>query len=87
MVFTVTAEHDIVSDDPKLTDLKADGGEALTLTVTKADGSMNATVINHSGVQLPETGGIGTTIFYVVGGVLVVVAVIFLVTRRRMNKA
>ena len=41
-------------------------------------------VINQSGATLPETGGIGTTIFYVVGGALVLAAAVLLVTRRRM---
>ena len=40
-------------------------------------------VQNFSGVLLPETGGIGTTIFYIVGGVLVVGAVVLLITKRR----
>lgn len=42
-------------------------------------------VLNQSGSTLPETGGIGTTIFYVVGGILVVGAVVLLVVRKRMN--
>ncbi len=42
-------------------------------------------VLNQSGTLLPETGGIGTTIFYVVGGCLCVGAVVLLVTKRRMN--
>lgn len=42
-------------------------------------------VENKSGVELPETGGIGTTIFYVVGGVLFVGAAVLLVVKRRMN--
>jgi LPXTG-motif cell wall-anchored protein len=45
------------------------------------------TVINEAGSALPSTGGIGTTIFYVVGSVLVLGACIALITRRRMNKA
>lgn len=43
-------------------------------------------VINKSGSLLPSTGGIGTTIFYVVGGILVVGAVVLLVTKKRMSK-
>lgn len=35
--------------------------------------------------SMPTTGGIGTTIFYIVGGVLVVGAVVFLFVRSRMN--
>ena len=42
-------------------------------------------VQNFSGVLLPETCGIGTTIFYIVGGVLVVGAVVLLVTKKRMS--
>lgn len=36
-----------------------------------------------SGAMLPETGGMGTTVFYVVGGLLVVGAIIFLVVKRK----
>ena len=42
-------------------------------------------VENNSGTVLPSTGGIGTTIFYVGGGILVLAAVILLVTKRRMS--
>lgn len=42
-------------------------------------------VVNQSGSTLPSTGGIGTTIFYVVGGVLVVGAGVLLITRKRMS--
>lgn len=42
-------------------------------------------VINQAGSELPSTGGIGTTIFYVVGAVLVIGAGVLLVSRRRMR--
>lgn len=42
-------------------------------------------VLNQTGAELPSTGGIGTTIFYVVGGILVVGAAILLVTRKRVS--
>ncbi len=46
----------------------------------------NATVVeNNKGTEMPSTGGIGTTIFYVVGGVMVAGAVVFLLTKRRVN--
>lgn len=44
-------------------------------------------VINQTGAELPSTGGIGTTIFYAVGGLLVVAAGVLLVTRKRMSKS
>ncbi len=40
---------------------------------------------NNSGTELPSTGGMGTTIFYALGGVLVLAAVVLLVTRKRMS--
>ena len=42
-------------------------------------------IVNNQGTELPSTGGIGTTLFYIFGGVLVAVAGVLLVTRRRMN--
>lgn len=45
-----------------------------------------AKIANLSGSQLPSTGGIGTTIFYAVGGLLVVLAVVMLVTKRRVGE-
>lgn len=44
-----------------------------------------AEVVNNQGTELPSTGGIGTTIFYVVGGLLLVGAAIVLVARRKAN--
>ena len=44
------------------------------------------TVVNNQGTQLPSTGGIGTTIFYVVGSILVVAAGILLITKKRMSR-
>lgn len=50
------------------------------------DGNLYAfTVVNQAGTELPSTGGIGTTVFYVVGGLLVAVAVVLLVTKKKMS--
>lgn len=51
------------------------------------DGTVDATVENNAGSTLPETGGIGTTMFYIIGGILVLAAVVLLVTKRRMSVA
>ena len=42
-------------------------------------------VINRTGPELPSTGGIGTTIFYVVGGILVAGSAVLLITKKRMS--
>lgn len=55
-----------------------------TITVG-TDNKLAATIVNKAGVQLPETGGIGTTIFYTLGAVLVVGAGVLLVTKKRMD--
>lgn len=56
--------------------------DGTTVLVYKEGG---VAVENNTGVALPETGGIGTTIFYVVGSVLALGAVILLVTKKRMS--
>ena len=72
-----------------------DGKTTLTNLEVTADGTagtgnvnsgiVDITIANNKGSTLPETGGIGTTIFYTVGGILVLVAVVLLVTKKRMN--
>lgn len=58
--------------------------EGLTFT-DNGSGVFATDIVNKSGSLLPSTGGIGTTIFYVVGGILVVAAGILLVTKKRMS--
>lgn len=55
-------------------------------TVVNATNAEKAKVIeNNTGAVLPSTGGMGTTVFYVVGGGLMAVAVVLLVTKKRME--
>ena len=49
------------------------------------EGGFTGTIVNNKGATLPGTGGIGTTIFYVSGGALVVGAAVVLITRKRMS--
>lgn len=48
-------------------------------------GIVKVTVENNQGATLPETGGMGTTLFYIIGGLLVVGAGVLLVVRIRMK--
>lgn len=84
--FTITAEHDVLSDNPALTSLNGNvtTGE-ITFTSNVTDGSLSTDVVNKAGSTLPETGGMGTTIFYILGGLLVLFAVVFLVAKKRMS--
>lgn len=101
--FVIEATHDETADAPTLKTLNAyltdangnkqtemKGGESVNIdlgTVDLTAGSITTTVVNQSGSKLPSTGGIGTTIFYVLGGVLVLAAVVLLVTKKRMSGA
>ena len=42
-------------------------------------------VVNKAGTTLPGTGGIGTTIFYLIGGGLMVAAAVLLIAKKRME--
>ena len=56
-------------------------GENNTLTYTTVVAEIN----NQSGSELPSTGGMGTTLFYILGSVLVLGTVVLLITRKRMR--
>lgn len=64
---------------------KTGDSDAQKLLSVGTDGELILQVVNDSGATLPTTGGIGTTIFYVLGSILVVGAVILLVVKRRMQ--
>lgn len=83
--FTISAGH-VDGDSPYLNTLSGNvpSGTA-TFTAVVNDGSLSTDVVNNSGTQLPSTGGIGTTIFYVLGSVLVIGAAVLLVTKKRMS--
>lgn len=79
--FKVEANHETLSDDPQLLELK--GGDDFTGEVST--GALTTKIQNRMGSTLPGTGGIGTTIFYVIGGGLMVAAAILLITKKRME--
>lgn len=81
--FTITAAHATENAAPTLTSLTAD--TALSATADLNAGSLTSNIINHKGTILPETGAMGTAIFVAVGTVLATVAVVFLVTRKKMS--
>lgn len=90
ITFTVNADHTITwESDPRDTVLTSLSGNTasgeITFTPNKTDGTLTTDVINKIGTTLPGTGGIGTTIFYVIGGGLMVAAAILLITKKRME--
>ena len=99
--FVIEATHGETADVPTLKTLNAyltdangnkqtemKDGESVNIGLGIVDltaGSITTTVVNKSGSELPSTGGIGTTIFYVLGSILVIGAAVLLVTKKRMS--
>lgn len=65
---------------PKEVTVAGSTTDTTKLTVTEK-------VANQAGTLLPSTGGMGTTVFYVLGAVLVVGAGVLLVTKKRMSQS
>lgn len=61
---------------------KLNGDKAFTV---EAGNTLVVEIENQSGSVLPSTGGRGTTLFYIIGGVLVIGAGVLLVTKKRMS--
>lgn len=80
-------EFEIIStlEGTTLKDLTVDPSDSFTVTLES--GKIETDVVNNAGTELPSTGGMGTTIFYIAGGVLVVAAAVLLITKKRMNNA
>jgi len=97
ITFTVEAGH--VSVDAAMTDFNYAGrqtilqtlsgnkttGEIETISTDASTGTAAMTVVNKSGATLPETGGIGTTLFYLIGGLMAAGSALTLVIRRRAD--
>ena len=75
-------------DDYVLVEIEAPNGynllkDPISVTVD-ANNSTRVDVENNAGTELPSTGGVGTTLFYVFGGILVLASFVLLITKKRM---
>lgn len=59
--------------------------QSLSIDGANLSGDATVSVVNKRGTELPSTGGMGTTLFYVVGGLLVVGAAVTMVVKKRMT--
>lgn len=88
---TVTPEgYNTIPDQTVVITFNEDGTTKWSTSSTSTaydatEGIFKIEIVNQTGSELPSTGGIGTTIFYVLGALLVVGAGVLLVTRRRMK--
>ncbi|MBR5472478.1 MAG: isopeptide-forming domain-containing fimbrial protein [Clostridia bacterium] len=74
--FTITAEH------------TKDGITTLTSGIDETDkdaGTLTEDIVNRTGPILPETGAMGTVALISVGSILVIVAAVFMITRKKMS--
>ncbi len=80
--------YNLLANPVAVTINNANNDATFTTTTTENDtyASGGVEVVNQQGTELPSTGGIGTTIFYIVGAVLVLGAGVVLVSRRRMHQ-
>ena len=84
ITFSIIADHEIGSPDPKLKELngKKVTGE-IEFTPNINEGTLTADVVNYKDSQLPSTGGMGTTILYAAGVILILAAGAFLVMQKK----
>lgn len=71
-VITITATHEEAEDEA-------------SAEVTMDTENTDNIIINNKGTELPGTGGIGTTVFYLGGGAMVAVAGVYLISKKRMK--
>lgn len=80
-LFTITADHEVLSDNPALTSLKINQTDG-----DKTNGTVQADVVNKKGSNLPSTGGMGTVLLYVAGiAVFVLAGATLVMALRRRN--
>lgn len=81
ILFSISAEHSEVAGEPTLTLL--DGG--LMGEGTIDNGTIEKGIVNNTGSVLPETGAMGTFMLIFGGAALVMVAAVFMITRKKMS--
>ena len=75
ITFTISATHSETGTDAET-----------KITYTGTTDANKIKIENKKGTTLPETGGMGTTMFYVIGTVLVAGAAVVMITRKRMSR-
>lgn len=82
--FTISATHDVTGDNPQLLTLSgiAETGD-VTFVHNLVDGSLTTDIVNKSGSELPSTGGMGTTVLYTAGTLMILAAAAFLVMKKK----
>ena len=81
IVFSISAVHSETAGEPTLVSL--DGG--LMGTGVVDTGAITKDIVNNTGAILPSTGAMGTIAFVGIGTMFVIVAAVFMITRKKMS--
>lgn len=90
--FTITASYDTEAVDPTFTEnglvvtMVSETNTEVKDVFSILEGVISANVVNMKGLILPSTGGIGTTIFYIAGAVIMIGAAVLFIRCRRMEE-
>ena len=82
-IFRITDSKISVLNKVLITDIS----DSLPTEIKEKNGTVMAEIDNEKGVKLPETGGMGTTLFVLGGGVTVALAGIYLISKKRTTDA
>ena len=83
---TTTTTTTYLDKDGNVVDTQTEGGSTVLVDI-KDLAATPIVVVNKAGTELPSTGGMGTTLFYAIGGMMMLAAVVLLVTKKRMASA
>lgn len=82
--FTISANHEVTAANPQLLDLSGNPKSGdVTFNSNLENGSLTTNIVNKSGSSLPETGGMGTTVLYAAGTLMILAAAAFLVMKKK----
>ena len=82
--FTISATHEETAVEPKLLTLSGNPKSGdVTFDSSLENGTLTTNIVNKSGSSLPETGGMGTTVLYAAGTLMILAAAAFLVMKKK----
>ena len=82
--FTILATHEETAVEPKLLTLSGNPKSGdVTFDYSLENGTLTTNIVNKSGSSLPETGGMGTTVLYAAGTLMILAAAAFLVMKKK----
>lgn len=82
--FTILATHEETAVEPKLLTLSGNPKSGdVTFDSSLENGTLTTNIVNKSGSSLPETGGMGTTVLYAAGTLMILAAAAFLVMKKK----